>query len=122
MIHENIKILTGLSDGLFEGDFDGDFDGEFVGLFVGDSEGLGVGDVVGGEGGGQAPMQTTSQELSWPGTLTQEPANTVIPSGITLPVPAAPAIARCSIDSTFPAGSNVILTTVAAKRKTTPWS
>ena len=97
---------------------DGDFDGEFVGLFVGDSEGLDVGDVVGGEGGGiggQAPMQANSQDWPWL-VLTQEPAITETLSGITTPVPAARAIAACSIANTFPCPSNVILTTAAEKR------
>jgi len=112
------QILTGLSDGLFEGDLDGDFDGEFVGLFVGDFEGLDVGDVVGGEGGGQVPMQAKSQDRPWL-VSTQEPAITVTPDRSIPPVPAARAIAACSISTTSPVkGLNVILTTVAAKRKT----
>lgn len=101
---------------------DGDFDGDFVG----DSEGLDVGDVVGGDVttgggiGGQAPAQTAEQDWPWLlGKSTQEPAITETLSGITPPVPTARAIAACSIDTTFPAGSNVILTTAAAKRKTT---
>lgn len=110
---------------------DGDFDGEFVGLFVGDSEGLDVGDVgldvgdvvggVGGGIGGQLPMQAKSQDWPWL-VSTQEPAITETLSGITTPVPAARAIAACSIDTTFPAASNVILTTAAEKKKTVLWS
>lgn len=108
---------------------DGDFDGESVGLFVGDFEGLSVGGglivglTVGGGGGiGEqlVPMQSITQELSVPGMVTQEPANTVtsIPAGSTAPVLLAPAIASCSTDITFPVnGLNVILTAVTAKAK-----